>query len=49
MMDGPFPPNINTEEKAVKAMLDHIIEVASTMTARYSPAEWKRFMDLWNK
>jgi len=49
MMDGPFPPEINTEEKAMKMMLDHIMEVATTMTERYSTPEWKRFMDLWNQ
>jgi len=49
MMDGPFPPEINTEEQAMKAMLDHIKEVAFTMTERYSPAEWKRFTDLLDK
>jgi len=48
MADGPFPPEINTEEKAMKMMLDHIKEVASTMTERYSTPEFKRFMDLWN-
>jgi hypothetical protein len=36
MMDGPFPPEINTEEKAMKMMMDHILEVASTMVDRYA-------------
>jgi hypothetical protein len=49
MMDGPFPPEINTEEKAMKVMLDHILEVANAMVDRYSTPEWKRFMDLWDQ
>lgn len=48
MMDGPLPPHINTEEKAMKVMLDHILEVASTMVDRYAkPTENPMFSETW--
>jgi hypothetical protein len=49
MMDGPFPPEINTEEKAMKAMLNHILEVASTMVERYSTDGFESFVDMWDE
>jgi hypothetical protein len=49
MADGPLPPQITTNEEAMKVRLDHIMEVASTMTERYSTAGLKRFTDLWDK
>jgi hypothetical protein len=49
MMDGPFPSEINTKDKAMKMMLDHILEVASTMVDRYSTDGFKRFVDMWDQ
>ena len=49
MADGPLPPQIATNDDAMKLRLDHILEIASTMVDRYSTAGLKRFVDMWDK
>jgi len=49
MMDGPFPPEINTEEKAMKVMLDHILEVSNTMVERYDKSHGMTIPKLWKQ